>query len=118
MTWRIEFASSAAQDFRLIYDHLVESYVAFGESTPEARDHARRRIDGILDDAVRLTDAPLRGARHDDLLPGLRHLTVGQAVFWFTVADDQGLIRVLAVFFGSQDHHRRMLIRLLQQGIK
>jgi plasmid stabilization system protein ParE len=50
---------------------------------------------------------------HDDILPGLRHVTLGRAVIWFDVIEDKSNVRILAVFFGGQDHIRRMLARLL-----
>lgn len=110
---RVEFAVEAERDFALIFEHLVDSYMAFGESRREALDRAEIRLIGILDDATRIATAPQRGSRHDDMMPGLRQLTLGSATFWFTVDGQQQLVHVLAVFFGAQDQHRRMLIRLL-----
>lgn len=115
MTWRIEFAAAAERDFALIRDHLVESYAAFGDSPAEAAERAAHRLAVILDDSLRIATAPHRGSRHDDLLPGLRQLTLGKATFWFTADDASQSIRVLAVFFGAQDQHRRMLVRLLER---
>ena len=60
-----------------------------------------------------LAAAPHRGTLHDDLLPGLRHVTLGRAVVWFDIVEETREVRVLAVFFGGQDHQRRMLARLL-----
>jgi toxin ParE1/3/4 len=40
-------------------------------------------------------------------------VTKQRAVFYFDVDDDQRLVRILAVFFGGQDHQRAMLRRLL-----
>ena len=114
MNWRIEFATAAERDFSLILDHLLESYIAFGDSPAEAGARAGPRMIAILDDAQRIATAPHRGNRHDDLLPGLRQLTLGKATFWFTIDEAAGLIRILAVFFGAQEQHRRMLIRLLE----
>ena len=112
---RIEFAAEAERDFVLIFDHLVDSYMAFGESRTEALQRAEARLAGILDDTTRIATAPRRGSRHDDLMPGLRQLTLGSATFWFKVEDMDQKVRILAVFFGAQDQHRRMLIRLLGQ---
>lgn len=114
MTWRIEFATAAEHDFALIRDHLVESYISFGDSPAAAAEQAGRRLLGIFDDAQRIATAPHRGSRHDDLLPGLRQLTLGKASFWFIADESFGLIRILAVFFGAQEQQRRMLIRLLE----
>ena len=38
---------------------------------------------------------------------------VDKAVFWFVLDEGQKIVRVLAVFFGAQDHIRHMLVRLL-----
>ncbi len=113
---RIEFAAEAERDFALIFEHLVDSYMAFGESRAEALDRAETRLAGILNDATRIVTAPRRGSRHEELMPGLRQLTLGSATFWFTIDDPKDTVRVLAVFFGAQDQHRRMLIRLLGQA--
>ena len=53
------------------------------------------------------------GERHDDILPGLRHLTIGRAIYWFDVDEAGRTVRVLTVFFGRQDHVRHMMTRLL-----
>lgn len=115
MIWRIEFAADAERDFALILDHLIDSYLSFGDSTGEASQRAEQRLGAILDDSLRIAIAPYRGQRHDDLLPGLRQLALGKATFWFTVDEATRMIRVLAVFFGGQDQQRRMLIRLLER---
>ena len=62
---------------------------------------------------MRILTAPHRGERRDDLLPGLRHLAIGRATYWFDVDDDRQTVRVPAVFFGGRDHVRHMLARLL-----
>ncbi|MGB5559175.1 MAG: type II toxin-antitoxin system RelE/ParE family toxin [Paracoccaceae bacterium] len=115
MTWRIEFAAEAERDFGLIFDHLYASYLEFGEGRDEAAGHAAQRVEDILNEAERIADAPHRGATHDDLLPGLRHLTLGRAIFWFTLDEADRCVRILAIFFGGQDHQRHMLVRLLQK---
>jgi plasmid stabilization system protein ParE len=48
-------------------------------------------------------------------MPNLRHVTIDQAIYWFLVDEDALIVRVLAIFFGGQDHIRRMLARLLQK---
>lgn len=110
MAFRIEFAADAARDLDLIVDHLVDSYVGFGEPVDEAFRRAAQRVRAIRRPADPL---PHRGARHDALRAGLRHGTMGGAVYWFKIDEDAAVVRVLAIFFGGQDHIRRMLIRLL-----
>jgi hypothetical protein len=41
-------------------------------------------------------------------------VTLHGAIVWFDVDEDAGEVRVLAIFFGSQDHQRRMIARLLE----
>ncbi len=113
MRFAIEFSADAERDFGLIFDHLFESYVAFGEDTDEALNHAARRIMDIRKAADQLTSFPLRGAARDDVLPGIRFLAVAQAIYWFDVDRTARKVRILAVFFGGQDHIRHMLVRLL-----
>ena len=114
MAFRLEFSAEAERDFGLIFDHLLRSYLDFGESLESALDRAGSRVVEIRAAADRIVTAPHRGERHDDILPGLRHLTVGRAIYWFDVDEAGGAVRVLAVFFGGQDHVRHMMIRLLE----
>ena len=116
--WSVTFAADAADDLTLIEDHLIRAFRDFGESPTEALRHAEARIEGIVETAERLTTAPFRGQLHDDLLPGLRHLVLDSAVYWFIPDPEARQIRVLAVFFGAQDHQRHMLVRLLQKGAR
>jgi toxin ParE1/3/4 len=112
--WTVVFAAEAINDLLLITEYLTQSYCGFWEPLAEANRHAQVRIEAIITAAERLATAPFRGESHDDLLPGLRHLTLDRAVYWFLPRDQQRQIQVLAVFFGGQDHQRRMLVRLLQ----
>lgn len=113
MPYRIEFAEASERDLDLIFDHLFESYLSFGESTDQALDHAGQRIMGIRAAAERLALFPERGASRDDIVPGLRFMVMDRAIYWYDVDDRAQAVRVLGMFFGGQDHIRRMLIRLL-----
>ncbi|MYD97959.1 MAG: type II toxin-antitoxin system RelE/ParE family toxin [Gammaproteobacteria bacterium] len=113
MGYELAFSAEAERDFELIFDHLLRSYMDFGEGLDSALDHAEKRVLEIRATAERIAGAPCRGERHDDILPGLRHLTIGRAIYWFDVDEASKAVRVLAVFFGGQDHVRHMMIRLL-----
>ena len=113
MRFAIEFSADAERDFDLIFDQLLESYVAFGEDTEEALDHAARRVMAIRKAADRPASFPLRGTTRDDILPGIRFLAIARAPYWFDVDQAARKVRILAVFFGGQDHIRHMLVRLL-----
>ena len=114
MDFRLEFSAEAERDFGLIFDHLFDSYLGFGESVEAAFDNAEARVLDIRAAANRILTAPHRGESHDDILPGLRHLTIDRAIYWFDIDEARRTIRVLAVFFGGQDHVRHMLTRLLE----
>ena len=114
--WRVGFAADAINDLRLISEHLIQAYQGFGESPEEASRHAAARIDAIISAAERLAPAPLHGESHDALLPGLHHLALDRAVYWFRPQPQLRESQLLAVFFGGQDHQRHMLVRLLQKS--
>jgi len=113
MPWKIEVSIAAERDLELLFYHLADNFVAFGENRTRAAEQALRRVQTIRDAAARIASAPHRGEAHDDLLPGLRHLTLDRAVYWFLVEEEQSRVRVLAIFYGGQDHQRKMLLRLL-----
>lgn len=114
--WSVSFAADAVDDLGLIEDHLTRAYQEFGESPAAAARHAQARIEAIIVAAERLATAPFRGAAHEDLLPGLRHLALDGAIYWFISDADTRQVRILALFFGGQDHQRHMLVRLLRRG--
>ena len=113
MAFRLEFSVETERDFGLIFDHLLRSYLDFGESLESAFDHAGARLLEIRAAVERILTAPHRGARHDDILPGMRHFAIGRSIYWFDVDEPRETVRVLAVFFGGQDHVRHMMARLL-----
>ena len=113
MRFRIEFSAEAERDFALIFDHLFESYLSLGESLEMALDHCEARVRDIRQEADRLASAPFRGESHDDLLPGLRYLSIERAICWFDMNDPEKGVRALAIFFGGQNLVRHMLTRLL-----
>lgn len=113
MAFKIRFAAQAERDFELIFDFLVESYQEFGDDIETSMQRAEQRLDEIYRDIESLSANPFRGTLHEDLLPGLRHITLGRAIIWFDVAEREQQVRVLAIFFGGQDHIRHMLVRLM-----
>lgn len=113
MAFRVVFSDEAEGDFDLVFEFLVDSYRQFGESETAAFERAAARLVIIREDADSIAVAPFRGTLHKDVLPGLRHVTIRGAVFWFDVVEQSSEARVVGVFFGGQDHRRRMLARLL-----
>jgi plasmid stabilization system protein ParE len=114
----VEFAADAERDFELNFDHLHKSYRDLGESAEVAFEQAAVRIQSIQSSGLAIAKAPYQGTRRPDILPGLRYVRRENAVFWFTLDDERKLVRILAVFFGGQDHIRHMLTRLLGAGSK
>jgi toxin ParE1/3/4 len=112
--FQVEFSAEAEHDLNLILDFLVEQYVGFGEAPADALDRAADRVRGIRADAERLAKAPYRGTPHDDILPGVRHATIGKAIFWFDLHESAATVTVLGVFFRGQEHRIAMLRRLLE----
>jgi plasmid stabilization system protein ParE len=113
MAWQIELTEDAERDFELILDHLMEAYESFGESRAGAFEKAVGRLDSLRRAAEGIARAPHRGTRRDHIAPGLRHVTIDRAIFWFDLDEAAKTVRILAVFFGRQDHIKRMLRRLL-----
>jgi plasmid stabilization system protein ParE len=100
------------RDLALIFDHLVESYRSVGEDEREAVERAATRMTAIEDAVEALGATPFQGTLMPALMPGLRRVTKDRAIFHFTVDEAQERVVVLVIFFGGQDHQRRMLSRL------
>ena len=105
--WTVVFAAEAINDLVLITEYLTQAYCGFGEPLVEAHSHAQVRIEATITAAERLATAPLRGESH---------VALDRAVYWLRPRAEQREIQVLAVFFGGQNHQRRMLVRLLQNS--
>lgn len=113
MTFRLEFSADAERDFALIVDHLYDGCRSFGEDVQTALDHAEARVMEVRGAADLILTAPHRGEKRDDILPGLRRVTMERATYWFDIDQERRAVRVLAVFVGGRDQVRRMLTRLL-----
>lgn len=112
MAYKVVRTRAAVQDLGLIFDHLIDSYTAFGEPMSVAVERASVRLRGIDEDIGSLSKAPHQGTLLPEILDGVRSVTKNNAVFYFLVDDAAEEIRVLAVFFGGQDHRRHMLTRM------
>jgi plasmid stabilization system protein ParE len=112
MRFSVEFAAPAERDLELIFQFLMQSYLDFGEERSRAYTRAAERVAAIVRAGIALGAAPHQGTLRAELQTGLRSVTKGRAIFYFEVSDEKKLVRVLAVFFGGQDHQRAMLKRL------
>ena len=113
MAYRVERAEDTDRDLEVIFDFLFESFVAFGEDAGSALEHASRRLLAIEDAMADLGKVPHQGTLRPELGEELRNVTKDRAVFYFDVDDKARVVRILAVFYGAEDHQRKMLLRLL-----
>jgi plasmid stabilization system protein ParE len=113
MAYRVERAEDTDHDLETIFDFLFESFLAFDEDAGSALEHASRRLLAIDDAMASLGKIPHQGTLRPKLGEGLRNVTKERAVFYFDVDDESRVVRVLADFYGAEDHQRKMLLRLL-----
>jgi plasmid stabilization system protein ParE len=116
MAFEVVRSRASDRDLEVIFDHLVAAYQASGDAPAEALGRAADRVRAIEDDMERLGRAPFQGTLREDLRPGLRQATRNRAVFYFELDETAEEVRVLAVFFGGQDHIARMLRRIGRRG--
>jgi toxin ParE1/3/4 len=113
VAYNVVTTPEAERDFELIFDFLAESHVGFGDTVGSAVKRALQRIGAMKRDASSVARTPHRGTLDPNLGQGRRHVMINRAVFYFEVIEAQEEVRLLAVFFGGQDHRRPMLTRLL-----
>jgi toxin ParE1/3/4 len=111
-TYKVTRSAQAERDLDALFDFLMASYANLGDDVERAFDRATGRVTRIKADLRALGRTPHQGTLRTKMMPGLRSVTTDRAIFYFTVDDDASLVRVLAVFFGGQDHQREMLKRL------
>jgi plasmid stabilization system protein ParE len=116
MAYKVERSEASDRDLETIFDFLYEAALGFGEDAATAFERASTRILEIEDAMESLGGVPHQGTLHPGFSDGLRSVTKGRAIFYFDVDDSEHLVRVLAIFFGGQDHQRRMLLRLLSSN--
>lgn len=114
-TYNVERTPKADRDLDELFDFLFSSYEGFGDRPERAFERASDRVERIKAEMRALAKRPHQGTLHPGLLPDLRSVTKDRVIFYFTVDDEAPIVRVLAIFFGSQDHLRHMLKRLLEE---
>ncbi|OWY10441.1 KluB [Thioclava sp. JM3] len=107
-------ARALARDLEQIFDYLISAAEGFGEYPESAFALVERRIAAIEADLDAFGTAPHQGTLRPELGAGVRNVTKGRAVFYFDLDEAAATLRVLAVFFGGQDHQTRMLLRSLR----
>ena len=116
MAWRVEDSAEAKADLFGIFEHLYASRRAFGYSEEEAVASAEARLAQIGEGRLSLARTPHIGTRHGDRLRGLRHVTLGRAIYWFVLDEPAETVRLVGVFYGGQDHVGRVMDRLTGEG--
>jgi len=101
-------------DLERIFDHLFEAYCELGEDPTDSVERAAMRITAIEDALARLGDVPLQGTLEPQIMDGLRHVTKDRAIFYFVADEMREEVRVLAIFFGGQNHRDHILHRIAQ----
>ncbi|MGF1605469.1 MAG: type II toxin-antitoxin system RelE/ParE family toxin [Rhodothalassiaceae bacterium] len=114
MPYVVKVSEAALKDLTLVFEHLRQSYMEFGEDEATARLRAAERIRDIQRHVERIAALPHQGTLRPEFGPNVRSLTHQKAIYWFEVDEDAEELRVLAIFFGGQDHIRHMLRRLLK----
>ena len=112
MRYQVERALAVDSDLELIFDHLAAAYAEFGDDPIEAITRAVRRINDIQNDMEALGRQPHQGTGRPELGLTVRSVSKSRAILYFEIDDDREVVRILAVFFGGQDHTRHMLTRM------
>ncbi|AYG69140.1 MULTISPECIES: type II toxin-antitoxin system RelE/ParE family toxin [unclassified Rhizobium] len=112
--WNLEYSREADRDFELIFDHLFAVYLDLGDAPEEALERGADRIRELRLAIDRLVETPYIGMLRSDIHPGIRFMRRDKAAVWFLPIEERRTIVVAAIFFGGQDHIRRMLARLLE----
>lgn len=113
---RVEFSPAANRDLQRIFRHLLDTHLAFGRTTDDARNLAANRVLAIRRAADRIAHAPQIGTLHPEIGPGFRHVTLDRAIFWFIASRPDHPVRIVAIYFSGQDHIDRMMRRLRREG--
>jgi plasmid stabilization system protein ParE len=116
MAFEIVRSLESDRDLRLIVHHLVDSYVGLGEALPDAIERASERARMIEAEIDTIARAPHQGTLLPYLGPTVRNVTKNRAVFYFDVDDSNRSVRILAIFFGGQNHRDHILKRLGRGG--
>lgn len=110
--FKLTYSDQAEADLIALFDFLVNSHVALGASYPEAVNQAIDRSQEITKQARILANVPYQGTLWAEAQTGLRWVTKNRAIFYFKPVAEVSELRILAVFYGGQDHHAIMSKRL------
>ena len=112
MGYRIKRSEAFEKDLESIYNHLYNSYIAFGNSVERATETACERIVQIEKDIELLSRFPHQGTLHPEFGLATRNVTKRSVIFYFDVDHENETVSLIAAFFGGQDHLRHMRNRI------
>ncbi len=104
--------ANVGRDLSRIRKHLIRSYQGFGDTKAIATERANSRIREAFDYMLTFATHPHRGTVHPELKGSVRHVTAQQFVYYFEIDDHLAEVRILAVFFGGEDHLEQIAERL------
>ena len=110
--YNVRRAADVTRDLDLIEDHLVKTYLEFGEEVGSAVERAAARIDEALVYMRTFVTHPHRGTEHAKIRSGIRTVTNKNFIFYFEVDDLSSEVRIIAIFFGGVDHRQQITDRL------
>lgn len=97
MALEVVRARGCDRDLAALFDVLVAGYRGLGDTLAEAHSRAAGRLRSIEATLAGLGRTAFLGRARPDLMPGLRLVTADRTTFAFTVDEEGGLLRVLAV---------------------
>jgi toxin ParE1/3/4 len=96
VSYIVEFSLKAEGQLEALYDYVAAEASALV---------AKRYTDAIVDYCEGMRTFPHRGARRDDVRPGLRVTNYkGSAVIAFAVDDAARIVTIIGVYYGGQDY--------------
>jgi len=116
MVFDVVRGESLDHDLDLIFEFLITAAQEFGEDEQSAFVLAEQRLAEIEGAMRSLGGVPYQGTLRPHLGERIRNVTKGRGVLYFDLDDEKRLVRILAVFFGGQDHEARILARLLGEA--
>ncbi|QQP93637.1 hypothetical protein IGS68_31955 (plasmid) [Skermanella sp. TT6] len=105
-------ARGVVRDLALIESFLFKTFRNLGDSPEDAGDRAAARVKAAAAYMRTFDRNPHRGTEHPGIWPGLRTVTKEKFIFYFEIDEVRSEVRILAVFFGGEDHTQRIIDRL------
>ncbi len=103
MAFEVVRARSCDRDLAAIHNSLVDGYRALGDTLAEAHSRAAGRLRSIEATLAGLGRTAFLGRPRPDLMPGLRLVTADRTLFAFTLDEQAGRLRVLAILPAGPD---------------